>query len=54
MTVQEVKEAVEAVKVLMEESIFLSNVRHSIPDVLEFTRGQFHRAAAEVRRSTSS
>jgi len=80
MTVQEVKEAVEAVKVLMEESlsvlaevrakvssialspaaglteeesIFLSNVRHSIPDVLEFTRVQFHKAAAEVRRSST-
>ena len=35
-----------------EESIFLSNVRHSIPDVLEFTRVLFHKAAAEVRRSS--
>lgn len=34
-----------------EESIFLSNVRNSIPDVLEFTRIQFHRAVAQVRRT---
>ena len=35
-----------------EESIFLSNVRSSIPDVLEFTRVQFHKAVAQVRRSS--
>ena len=35
-----------------EESIFLSNVRNSIPDVLEFTRVQFHKAVAQVRRSS--
>jgi len=78
MTVAEVKQAVEAVKELMEESlaalsevrtkvsriaaspspglteeesIFLSNVRYSLPDVLQFTRTQFRGAVADVRRT---
>ena len=34
-----------------EESIFLSNVRYSLPDVLQFTRTQFRGAVADVRRT---
>jgi hypothetical protein len=31
------------------ESIFLSNVRNSIPDILDFTRQQFRNGAAKFK-----